>query len=836
MGSKLKLTIILTGIALTSIGCLTHMAYAVGSGWVNGKLYTSESEYIPDDKDCNNYVDYITASDEGGKASGLTRGCIVGGDEFAFMRSHEPPGSPLGPHMNITGIMNPADNDKMPRELKRSGYDKFWNFGGVDALVQSDLDTTSGKTEVLVYIDLPRSLYAAAVDSDGTPLEYQLNPSSAQHYTFDMPISSMLMSDDKKYLVVKYYGVDSSYGGFRKIDLTTGKSIDYVVNNMPSNAFHELRSMTQDGRYVIVGDEIYDLSECTRHDIDYQECKSRDLNEYLTEYYGHSIWADEESFKFIDHDSHLDFSYSYQRNPTDDMPSFKNIELSLIPHIEYLALGDSYSSGEGDLGKKVDGSSYYTPDTDPGCHLSDRSYPFLLRDAWHIPKGEMQSVACSGALVGRDYTGLIESYDGQRGELQGLSITARQGMVESAYDYFVPGRIPQLEFVKRYKPKIITLTGSGNDVGFAKIIESCAGDVMSDGSDCAYVDGGRLHDVLNDAIDSQYQPIRELIKDIKEASPGVNVYYVGYPSFIGGSEDVCALNSGALSRKERDMINQSVSRLNRVIREASASAGAEYIDVENVLDGGRLCEGSEYMNGIWDTGLWNSVVGHTPPEAFHPNPLGHKRLASAIANAVSDPVGDYHIEEPHGLYIVPLIKTLQEHFIKDTSVRAGSVLKINLPPGSVQGNSVVHGSVFSTELELGDLQSNEDGSLDISVRLPKSFEAGAHVVLLNAKDDNGRQIRFYEYIEVGAAEDKDANPGGVKNIAMLTTKNKDTVSQSQNYRDAERGSFGSKEPLTRDDKISLLVSPGDKGHLKLLTIAGIIVVVVGSILIYDKRH
>jgi len=748
MGSKLKLTIVLIDIALISAGCLTRLTYAVGSGWVDGKLYTSESNYISDNsRDCSNYVNYITATDEGEKAVGLVRGCIVGGDKFDFMRSREPSGSPLSPYMNITGIINPADSDKMPRELKRSGYDKFWNFEGVDALVQSDFNPTSGKTEVLVYTDLPKALYAAAVDGDGTPLEYQLNPISTQRYTFDLPISSMLMSDDKKYLVVKYYDGNSSYGGFRKIDTTTGKSIDYVVNNLPFNAYYELYAMTQDARYITVGRDIYDLAACGELDDGRQECRSRNLDEYLTGHYGYSIWVNEESLKFVDHDSHLDLTYGYLQMPTDDMLSYKKAELSLTPQIEYLALGDSYSSGEGDIGKKPDGASYYTPDTDPGCHLSTRSYPFLLRDAWGINKGEMQSVACSGALVKDDYISDIKSYQGQHRELERLTPDARQGMIDAAYDYFVPGRIPQIEFVKKYRPKVVTLTGGGNDVGFANILKACAGDMMNGGDDCEYVEGGALHSILNDAIDSQYTPIKTLISSIKEASPGVKIYYIGYPSFIGGSHSICALNSGSLSKKERDMINEAVHRLNNVIHQAAISAGAQYVDIEDALTGGRLCEGSMYMTGIWDVGLLNAVTGDTQ-QVFHPNAKGHEEIKNQITARIKDPITDYQSSEGNIPIKLPTIKTFRALMTSIINTTRGEHLIIKLPSGYTEGNVNADVTIFSTAINLGQYKTNPDGSLLADITVPSELDGGTHTIVVDTTSVGGEQTRYYQFINI----------------------------------------------------------------------------------------
>lgn len=63
--------------------------------------------------------------------------------------------------------------------------------------------------------------------------------------------------------------------------------------------------------------------------------------------------------------------------------------------LDYLALGDSYLSGEGDVKNYT--SRHYIRGTEgqDDCHLSS-SYPFLLAKAWKILEGKFNTVACSG--------------------------------------------------------------------------------------------------------------------------------------------------------------------------------------------------------------------------------------------------------------------------------------------------------------------------------------------------------------------------------------------------------------------------------------------------------
>ena len=54
-----------------------------------------------------------------------------------------------------------------------------------------------------------------------------------------------------------------------------------------------------------------------------------------------------------------------------------------------------------------------------------------------------------------------------------------------ALNEMIPGRVKQIEFVKKYQPKVITLTAGGNDVGFGKKLVSCVGPESTLG-DCMY--------------------------------------------------------------------------------------------------------------------------------------------------------------------------------------------------------------------------------------------------------------------------------------------------------------------------------------------------------------
>lgn len=274
----------------------------------------------------------------------------------------------------------------------------------------------------------------------------------------------------------------------------------------------------------------------------------------------------------------------------------------------YLALGDSYSSGEGDI--SANGDSHYLPNTNilgsykdsvprELCHVSDRSYPFLLARDMGVGRGaEMQSVACSGALRNDiSINNQTDAYLGQnvqiadnvnRPRLQGLSNL--QVMQTDAISKFIPGRVRQVALLKEYKPKVATIGISGNDLGFSQILSGC---VLNVGKKCYYVTPEGKEE-LGNAIQGNYDAQVELFKALKDASPGTDLYAIGYPQFVTTTDNgVCFANMNSLDQDERQMIQEAVAFTNTTIRNAASAAGIKFIDIENSLVGNKMCEGSE---------------------------------------------------------------------------------------------------------------------------------------------------------------------------------------------------------------------------------------------------
>ncbi|MGW0558129.1 SGNH/GDSL hydrolase family protein [Streptomyces sp. NPDC002926] len=206
--------------------------------------------------------------------------------------------------------------------------------------------------------------------------------------------------------------------------------------------------------------------------------------------------------------------------------------------LDYVALGDSYSSGLGAGG-------YDSASGD--CKRSTRAYPRLWAAA-HSPSS-FAFTACSGARTG----------DVTAGQLAPLN---------SSTD-------------------LVSITIGGNDAGFADVMTTC---VLQSESTCvnrinqakSYVDS-----TLPGKLDSVYSAIRS-------KAPAAQVVVLGYPRFykLGGS---CI---AGLSENERSAINGAADYLNAAIAKRAANHGYDFADVAPAFTGHEICSGSAWLHSV----------------------------------------------------------------------------------------------------------------------------------------------------------------------------------------------------------------------------------------------
>ncbi|MGW4159266.1 SGNH/GDSL hydrolase family protein [Streptomyces sp. NPDC004788] len=206
--------------------------------------------------------------------------------------------------------------------------------------------------------------------------------------------------------------------------------------------------------------------------------------------------------------------------------------------LDYVALGDSYSSGVG-------AGSYDSASGD--CKRSTKAYPVLWKNA-NAPSS-FAFTACSGAKTG--------------------DVTANQlGPLSTATD-------------------LVSITIGGNDAGFSDVMTTC---VLQSEATCinrinqakAYVDS-----TLPGKLDSVYSAIRS-------KAPNAHVVVLGYPRFYQLNGTCVA----GLSETERAAINDASDYLNAATAKRAANFGYTFASAVPAFTGHEICSSSSWLHSV----------------------------------------------------------------------------------------------------------------------------------------------------------------------------------------------------------------------------------------------
>lgn len=272
----------------------------------------------------------------------------------------------------------------------------------------------------------------------------------------------------------------------------------------------------------------------------------------------------------------------------------------------YLALGDSFSSGEG--------VTPYVEGTDAGdntCHRSTQAYPLLLsRDVGggHVPA----FWACSGATTNDVMTAAFKTEPPQLDHVSGSNQT-------------------------------ITVSIGGNDSLFATVVSECVRD-----GDCR----GAMQPQVNarlEALEGRRQiegvhRLRDVYVAIANRAPNAKILVINYPELFSGrslpqSAQWCRpdFSVGYLSADEARWLDDQGEALNAVITRELAqartmianSARLRLVDVSKMSRGFGACRDEAWFHRI--------RVRLRPPqfaESFHPNAYGIWALTQAVRAAL----------------------------------------------------------------------------------------------------------------------------------------------------------------------------------------------------------
>lgn len=204
----------------------------------------------------------------------------------------------------------------------------------------------------------------------------------------------------------------------------------------------------------------------------------------------------------------------------------------------YVALGDSYSSGVG--------AGNYTSESGD-CKRSTNAYPYLWKNA-NAPSS-FAFVACSGAT-----TSSVSS-----GQLGALSSSTT----------------------------LVSLTAGGNDVGFADVMQTC---VLQSEATCV----SRVNTAVSQMQNSLPGSLDSLYTGIRSRAPQAHVVVLGYPRFYKLSGSCIA----GLTETERGAINNASDVLNGVLAKRAANAGFTFSSVVDEFTGHELCSGDAWIHSV----------------------------------------------------------------------------------------------------------------------------------------------------------------------------------------------------------------------------------------------
>lgn len=207
--------------------------------------------------------------------------------------------------------------------------------------------------------------------------------------------------------------------------------------------------------------------------------------------------------------------------------------------VNYVALGDSYSSGVG--------TGVYDP-ASKACARSPLSYPPQWAEQH---PASLRFVACSGAKT--------------------ADVIANQ----------ISALAPSTE--------LVTITVGGNDAGFGPVLQTCTL-ARSDRTCAGAVDASEAFErsVLRDRLTRTYAEIRR-------AAPRARVIVLGYPRLFELPPNCADPRVPNLARRKK--LNEGADVLNEVIQSASRQFRFTFTDVRTRFAGHGVCSTDAWING-----------------------------------------------------------------------------------------------------------------------------------------------------------------------------------------------------------------------------------------------
>ena len=346
--------------------------------------------------------------------------------------------------------------------------------------------------------------------------------------------------------------------------------------------------------------------------------------------------------------------YFNQRDTDDDVIAIPPIprDARNSDEIVYVALGESYSAGEG-LDSRISGA-------DEHCHRSVDAYPMLVARA-------LGSVYDSGDPPLEQSQLVIP--DGVR-----LEFRACSGAVSADIDNGLIGGWPaQIDSEPRPDVDLVTITIGGNDVIFSDVVQACMlyDDCLDDDFEPRQLDRSRptidyperqpLRDWAIEAITYIKPNLRRVYEGLRTTYPKARILVIGYPylfhdepSWRSLPDLDCWTVMNRISLDERRGLRTLTDQLNTAIKDVINEVSDQRIELVSTVAAFHQhepCgEWGQYTNAVKPAlQLLSPVDGGS----FHPNVQGHRQFALTrrvryLAQVDQPPPEGTTIQTPHG--------------------------------------------------------------------------------------------------------------------------------------------------------------------------------------------
>ena len=307
----------------------------------------------------------------------------------------------------------------------------------------------------------------------------------------------------------------------------------------------------------------------------------------------------------------------------------------------YVALGDSYSAGEG-LKEYEEGTGGLDPATGhTNCHRSDaQAYPEVIP---FEPEPEMTFVACSGAITVDVETGYDDPPDTDATDTVTIPHVS------------VPPQVPADPPVDP-SVDLVTMTMGGNDLLFSEVVKHCLakddctnatfepdfpwkhteGIYPGDEKHVAGTPGGVVngdHLDLGDWAETMEVRLASTLGTtyghLRTHYPNARIVVLGYPYLFpegsaGFTLSDCDTVLRMVSEKERRVLHDLQNGFNDTLYRTALAANVEFVSPEAIWAGHEPCGGlGQYTNAV------KPIFGESG--SFHPNREGQQAYAALLA-------------------------------------------------------------------------------------------------------------------------------------------------------------------------------------------------------------